>query len=277
MARKEKYLAYRDIIYYTAAQMELERQNVAGARALLVKSTQYSQENPQQRNRSFLQLADLAYNEKDYPAARRYYDSVDATAITANAASFESRKELLGILAGPMGIIYRQDSLQRVAGMPDAEREAYIRKLVRQLRKSQGLKEEEPTAAALNNPLNQSTSSELFTNAPKGEWYFDNASLKSKGFTEFRSKWGNRPNVDNWRRQAAINQFAQTKQGDNKVGTSLTPASQNSPGEISYDALTGNLPIGAEKLKLSNDSVENAMMELGRAMVEATGRLPAGH
>ena len=267
MARKEKYLAYRDIIYYTAAQMELERQNVAGAKTLLLRSTQYSQENPLQRNRSFLQLADLSYKERDYTSAKRYYDSVDATSITMDATAFENRRELLGVLAGPTGIIYRQDSLQRLAGMPDAEREAYIRKLVRQLRRAQGLKEEEPSAASLNNPLNQPAPSELFTNAPRGEWYFDNASLKSKGFTEFRSKWGNRPNVDIWRRQAAINQFAQTKT-DNKTGTSPTPASQNNPGEISYDALASNLPIGAEKLRLSNDSIENAMMELGRAHLE---------
>lgn len=268
MARKEKYLSYRDVIYYTAAQMELERQNIAGARALLLKSTQYSQENPQQRNRSFLQLADLAYDEKDYPNARRFYDSVDATNTAIDPGAFEKRRELLGALAGPTSIIYRQDSLQRIASMPDAEREAFIRRLVRQLRKSQGLKEEEPNVASLNNPLTaQQQPSELFTNAPKGEWYFNNASLKSKGFTEFRQKWGNRPNVDNWRRQAAINQFAQANQpNNNTIGTSLTPQSQNTTGEISYDGLTSNLPIGADRLKLSNDSIESAMMDLGRAI-----------
>lgn len=269
MARREKYESYRDIIYYTAAQMELERRNVAGARALLLKSTQFALENPEQRNRSFLQLADLSYSERDYSAAKRYYDSVDATSIAMEAAAaYESRKELLGVLAGPTGVIYRQDSLQRIAGMPDAEREAYLRKLVRQIRRSQGLKEEEPNAASLNNPLNQNTApAELFTNAPRGEWYFDNASQKSKGFTEFRSKWGSRPNVDNWRRQAAMNQFA-TKQTDNKVGNTLTPVSNNTTGEITYEGLTSNLPIGTEKLKLSNDSIENAMMELGRAHLE---------
>lgn len=266
MARKEKYQNYRDVIYYTAAQMELERENVAGAKALLLKSTQYSQANPQQRNKSFLQLADLAYNERDYPSAKSFYDSVDATSLTIDPMAFEKRRELLGALAGPTAIIYRQDSLQRIASMPDAEREAFVRKLVRQLRRAQGLKEEETNTASLNTQVNNQQPSQLFTNAPKGEWYFDNAALKSKGFTEFRQKWGNRPNVDNWRRQAAINQFAQAKQAaDNQVGTSLTPASQNAPGEISYDALNSNLPIGAEKLKLSNDSIENAMMDLARA------------
>ncbi|MGB8192766.1 MAG: tetratricopeptide repeat protein, partial [Chitinophagaceae bacterium] len=270
MARKEKYENYRDIIYYAAAQMELERKNIPGAQALLLKSTQYSSDNAEQRNRSFLQLADLAFQQKDYQSARNYYDSVNAAGNPADLAAFNQRKEMLGFLVSPAGIIYRQDSLQRVAGMPDQEREAFVKKLVRQLRKEQGLKEDEPTAASLNNPLaNQSQAAQLFTNAPKGEWYFSNASQKAKGFTEFRSKWGNRPNVDNWRRQSAINQFGVTKQlSDNKVGTSLTPGSNNTITELSYDALSSNLPLTTDKLKLSNDSLENAYMELGRAYYE---------
>ena len=37
MAKRDKYLDYRDIIYYMAAQMELERNNIDGALAFIVK------------------------------------------------------------------------------------------------------------------------------------------------------------------------------------------------------------------------------------------------
>lgn len=270
MARREKYENYRDVIYYTAAQMELERKNIPGAQALLLKATQYGQENPDQRNRSFLQLADLAFQQKDYQSSKRFYDSVTTGSAQTDLALMNQRKESLDFLVSPAGVIYRQDSLQRLAAMPEAEREILVRKLLRQLRKSQGLKEEEPTAASLNNPLNTQTQAQsLFTNAPKGEWYFNNASQKAKGFSEFRGTWGNRPNVDNWRRQSAINAFALNKQaGDNKIGNTPTPASNNTISELSYDVLTGNLPLTTEKLKLSNDSVENALMMLGRAYFE---------
>ncbi|HYC30353.1 MAG TPA: tetratricopeptide repeat protein, partial [Chitinophagaceae bacterium] len=242
MARKDKYLNYRDIIYYTAAQMELERKNVEGAKALLLRSTKYGTDNIEQRNKSFLQLADLAFQGKDYQGAKSYYDSVSSPGSQADIAAFNQRKAILETLAGPTAIIYRQDSLQRVAAMPEKEREAFIRKLVKQARRNQGLKEEEPNAASLNNPLvTAQQPSELFTNAPKGEWYFDNTSLKAKGFTEFRSKWGNRPNVDNWRRQAAVNTAAISKGNDLKIGNTPTPASQNTVQEISYDAYNNNL------------------------------------
>ena len=42
MAKRDKYEDYRDIIYYMAAQMELERNNIDGALALLLKSTKYT-------------------------------------------------------------------------------------------------------------------------------------------------------------------------------------------------------------------------------------------
>ncbi|HEY0677897.1 MAG TPA: hypothetical protein VGD17_06410 [Chitinophagaceae bacterium] len=270
MARKERYFNYRDIIYYTAAQMELERKNVEGARALLLKSTKYSLENQEQRNRSFLQLADLAFQEKDYKSAKSFYDSVNVAGIQGDVSSINQRKEVLNFLVTPSGVIYRQDSLQRIAAMPEKDREAFVKKMVRQSRKAQGLKEEEPAPGVSNNQLNnnQPLPPDLFTNAPKGEWYFSNQSQKAKGFTEFRSKWGNRPNVDNWRRQSAINNFALTKQGDNKIGDSPTPGSNNTIQEISYDAFTSNLPLTTEKLKLSNDSIESALLELGRVYHE---------
>ncbi len=39
MARKDRYVAHRDIIYYAAAEMELERNNIAGAQSAAVKAT----------------------------------------------------------------------------------------------------------------------------------------------------------------------------------------------------------------------------------------------
>ncbi|HEY4290934.1 MAG TPA: hypothetical protein VGN00_27725, partial [Puia sp.] len=78
MAHRDKYESYRDIIYYTAAQMELERNNTPGAESFLLQSVHYAtQTNSLQRNRSFLQLANLSFDEKKYRAARNYYDSLN--------------------------------------------------------------------------------------------------------------------------------------------------------------------------------------------------------
>src|SRR5688572_16514057 len=62
MAKRDKYEDYRDIIYYMAAQMQLERNNIEGAMPLLLKSTQYGSSNASIRNKAFLQLAEFHFS-----------------------------------------------------------------------------------------------------------------------------------------------------------------------------------------------------------------------
>ena len=39
---------------------------------------------------------------------------------------------------------------------------------------------------------------------PKGEWYFYNTASRTRGQNDFKAKWGNRSNQDNWRRSSTI-------------------------------------------------------------------------
>ena len=115
---------------------------------------------------------------------------------------------MLGSLATNIEIIERQDSLQRIAAMPEDERKDFVKKLVKQLRKQQGLKDE--AAPAASSPFANPTAPTLFpTVEPKGEWYFYNAASRTRGQADFKAKWGNRPNIDNWRRSAAISRNAE--------------------------------------------------------------------
>ncbi len=56
MAKRDKYADYRDIIYYMAAQMQLEGNNVDGAIALLLKSTQYCQQRSRTTEQSIFAI-----------------------------------------------------------------------------------------------------------------------------------------------------------------------------------------------------------------------------
>lgn len=269
MAKRDKYQDYRDIIYYMAAQMELERDNIDGALPLLLKSTKYTTNNPSQRNKAFLQLAELSFTKKLYRRSYNFYDSLvlddpaikDPDAITA-------RKAILAKLAGNIEIIGRQDSLQRIASMPEDERKTLIKKLVRQLRKQQGLKDEGVMTPTKNFPSKQELAPSLFAdNNKKGEWYFYNKNSKQKGLTDFEARWGQRANADNWRRSAALNSGvrprsdAQTRapQGDQKI-----PAEET---EITFDLLNERLPLTPEKIQQSNDSIQTALFDMGMLYV----------
>ncbi|MGZ5136000.1 MAG: tetratricopeptide repeat protein, partial [Flavitalea sp.] len=124
MARRDKYVDYRDIIYYMAAQMELERNNPIAAQDLLLKSAKYNNGNLGSRNKSFLLIADLSYNQKKYEQAAAFYDSVQVADIEdpLELSKVEERKTILSKIISFSKTISKEDSLQRLAAMPEEER-----------------------------------------------------------------------------------------------------------------------------------------------------------
>ena len=283
LAHKDKYVAYRDMIYYTAAQIEAERKNYTDAYTYLQKSLRYNVNNPAQRSKSFMLLGDLDYLKPDYKIAANDYDSVDASTITSEADQqrLTERLDALHTITANLTIIHTEDSLQTVAHMPESDRTALIRKTVRQLRKAQGLKDQDSTVfvndAVQQNPNAQIAAADLFAASSKGDWYFNNDAMRSSGFGSFRSTWGNRPNVDNWRRQDAVNkQVAQASTEENVQGSGH-PAPQNmvvtlqNPGEISYDALLANLPLTEEQMQESNSRIADALFSNGQEFQNELG------
>lgn len=270
MARKDRYGPYRDIILYAAAEMELERNNIPGAKALLLKATASPGEDPGVRPRAFLLLADLSFKEKNYYDAKRFYDSItNVGPDMIDPASLNKLKATLAKIVAYQNTIHREDSLQRIAAMPEEERETYIKKLVKQLRKTRGLKEED-NGEVSGGPLSfndNSGPSDMFSKNAKGDWYFYNASLKAKGFTEFKGRWGNRPNVDNWQRMAAIKQSGPVS-GGNTDEAQDGSAKAAAAGPLTYDELLKTVPLTTAQMTTSNDSIENAQFYLGKTYLE---------
>jgi tetratricopeptide (TPR) repeat protein len=265
MAKKDKYENYKDIIYYTAAKVEMERNNTAGAIKWLQKSIAAGNGNPKQKAESFLMLADLSYDTKAYVAASGYYDStmLDDLKLETDKARVTARRPALKTISNNVAAINEQDSLRRIANMPAAEREALIRKMVRQLRKAKGLKDE-PSGGSGSTGTG---GTDIFASGTKGDWYFSNPSLKAKGYSEFKATWGNRPNVDNWRRQQAVD-----KGNISKPGTAVNPTTgvdKDSTAEITYESLLAKLPLTPEKLEASNKIIHDALFSNGKTFLES--------
>ncbi len=112
---------------------------------------------------------------------------------------------------------------------------------------------------------------DLFGAPSKGEWYFNNASLRSKGFTDFKNKWGKRSNIDNWRRKASaegkiINSGMVGNTDIDAVPDKLKSSDINASGPVafSFDALMNALPTSPEKLDSSNAVIAENMLALAR-------------
>jgi tetratricopeptide (TPR) repeat protein len=272
MAKRDKYVDYRDIIYFMAAQMDLERKNIDGALALLLKSTRYSTSNPSQRNKAFLQLAELSYQKRMYRESYNFYDSLklDDPSIK-DPELILARKNILKKVADDVDIMNRQDSLQRMAALPEDERKSLIKKLTRQIRRQQGLKEEPVIATTGAAGLQPSQPVALFSdNNKKGEWYFYNTTSRQKGLADFKSKWGTRPNTDNWRRSAIMVAVAQSQMQNSqsqydrqRANSGVVNFSTEGEPEITYEVLYDRLPLTPEKIKQSNDSIQAAQFDVG--------------
>lgn len=276
MARKDKYDTYRDIIYYSAGQMGLLRPDTANSKVYFTKSVKYNSGNIPYRNKAFLQLGDIAYNEKEYRKAAAYYDSlqIDDPSLKDEAARINARKNTLSNIVAEISIIEREDSLQKVAAMQPAERDALIRKILKKYRKENGLREEDNSGPMLsfNNSKNEPTDLFEASSSSKGEWYFYNAAVKSRGFSDFKSRWGKRDNVDNWRRKSSgIGTIAKSSPDmngnidiDDPLNAKKAAASQAKTIDFSYEGLMANLPMNPEMLDSSNKMIAKSLLSLAK-------------
>jgi tetratricopeptide (TPR) repeat protein len=271
MAKRDKYENHRDIIYFAAAKIELGRNNFDAAQNFLLKSVKYTVNNPMQRSESFLLLGDLNYARKAYPQASSFYDSIDVASIVTplDKERVETRKPPLRIIAVNDLTIDLEDSLQSLAKMPAEQREAFLKKKARELRKAQGLKEED---IASTNPAIKTEARDLFGENKSGAFYFYNPSLKSKGFSEFKSKWGQRPNVDNWRRQSAINKTAFASNANPDI--SADDARPDAATDMSYEGLLAKVPLTEEQLTASNKKIMDALYTEAKTFLEALEDYP---
>ena len=290
MAKKDKFEAYRDIIFYSAAQLALIKPDTTVTVALFKKSTFYNRENTPIKNKAFLSLAEISYKQKKYKDAYAFYDSLELSDTTlGDIAEIQHRKNALAVVVGNINIIEREDSLQAIAAMSPADRDAFLKKLSKKLMKEKGIKESD---SLYSNPAadyftNKNSSRDIFgnVNSTNGEWYFYNTTLKSQGYSDFKRKWGKRQNVDNWRRgTAAANNVASSNafanpddsnatttqvidNGDPLLSTAITtlaPPPIPVQTDLSVQGLLANVPVTKEKLDISNKKVSKSLFQLGK-------------
>ena len=295
MAKKDKFESYRDVIYYSAGELALQKPDSNEAVFYFIKSLKYNQNNLHFKNKAFLNLASIAYDRKQYKLSYAMYDSLQSgdTTLINQLAEIQTRRNSLEKIVDKINIIEREDSLQKLAAMPELERNSFITKMSKRLRKAQGVKEDELNSndngsVPIGFDSKKNTAADIFgSESSSTDWYFYNATLKAKGFNDFKSKWGNRTNADNWARKSAApataknNNISNTPDmGSNDLdalpGAKATLKNQLRPGsaelenpavvqDISIDGLMANIPLTPDKLKQSNTVLSSTLFELAKA------------
>lgn len=191
---------YRDQIYYAFSEIARIDEDDALRMDYLAKSVSASTDNKYQKTFSSITLADLYFEDNDYREAQHYYDTA-MMSIPKNYPNYEElqkKSSVLKDLVDKLEEIDLQDSLLRIANLPEGQRNAWVRKMIADYTEAERKAAAEEAermlamqnAASYTNINNQSNSN--------GKWYFYNQSLVTAGQQDFFRRFGNRKLEDNW-------------------------------------------------------------------------------
>ncbi|MEP7264134.1 MAG: tetratricopeptide repeat protein [Bacteroidota bacterium] len=212
MLKDEKNKEYLDQIYYALAGIAQQEKKETEAINYLNLSVSSSVANANQKALSYKALGDIYYERPEYVLASDYYDSTITSLSNEHPDYFDilQRKNSLERLVNNLKIIMLEDSLQSLATLSPAEREARIDAVIaRETEEQERIKKEKEEQQHMEE---QSVIEEkLLKGQPRnignkpgglqqGAWYFYNTSAIAAGVGEFMKKWGFRKLEDNWRR-----------------------------------------------------------------------------
>lgn len=279
MTKDSKNAEYLDVIYYTLGEIEEKERHQDMAIEYYVKSSQNSVSNPNQKALAYLKLGDIYFENSNYPLSEGYYDST-ITVLPKDHPNYNNivnRKNTLSTLVGFIRTIKREDSLQKLAKLSEAERLKAIDKIIAKIEEDEERRKDELEAIKSGNmsALTNTSSNQggnLFGGG--GAWYFYNQTTISFGIADFAKRWGNRKLEDNWKRSQkglmadnvdneAVAATTTTTTGNNKNN----PKANKDPRKTREYYLK-MIPLTDTMMKVSHDKIIEADYLLGATYKE---------
>ena len=227
MIKKDKYAAFADIIYYEMAQLAVRNQAISKANQWLIASIQKNEKNTKLKQKTLVQLGAINYKIDQFSVAKIAYENLnDLLKTFPNYDQITLRKKWIDKIANLNELIAIEDSLQMIYNAPKIAQERMAmqwqkRTALLKAQEKDLFKDPNNQKAGSFNYNNQNnipgyTFGNAFVNTTpnkevKSDFYFDNPQNVSMGITNYIKKWGDRPNVDNWRRKTTI-QLARASQ-----------------------------------------------------------------
>lgn len=263
MANDEKNEEYYDQIYYALAEIELAQQHVEEGIALLKTSAKKSINNPRQKGKSYLRLAEIYFTDREYMLSKSYYDST-ATYLPKDYPNYETIVATGASLEGlvrDIEIINRNDSLLALADMDPKARDKKVLKMIARLEAEEERKKQ-AELDAIQQMQNQTASGNRNSGGGK-DWYFYNTGTLSSGFQEFRRRWGGRELEDNWRRSTK-SEFSQMGEDMGADSDSLMAnLGQEESNVKSLEEYLAGLPQSDSAYAALTNEIINALYDMG--------------
>ena len=133
MLNDSKNKDYQDQIYYALGNLSMKEGNEPEALEYFRKSAVATSQNQNQKGRSYLALAGYYFRKPDYMKAGTPITTVLLFFLDQKYPDYlaiKTKSQGLNALVSQLTIIQREDSLQRVARMPEQERNALIASII---------------------------------------------------------------------------------------------------------------------------------------------------
>jgi hypothetical protein len=227
-----------------------------------------SYNNQFQRALSAITLADIYFERQNYQGAQAYYDSAMIIIDNnyPNYPKLSAQYRSLTNLVENILTVEREDSLQRIARMPAAERDLFIARLMRE--EQERLRNEENLALAGQREQGYYRSNRyrmgMGTQGGGGAgWYFYNPQTVAYGKVTFQQRWGQRNLEDNWRRSnKSTVSMDQLDEMDEAIDSSQIVVRIDDP--LQKEFYTQDLPLTDSLMARSHDRIRDALYNAGK-------------
>ena len=221
LLKEPKNKQYGDRIYFALAEVAKKRKDVDQQLYFLSRGIGLGiSERFNLKALAYYDRGEIYFKQKKYPPSQVNYDSAYILLPKNHPLKRILRNKTKGLnsLVAEIEKIQRNDSLLSLSSKSETFLEAYFLKYIEALKDQERIAIKNAEISALNAKI-QASSNLLSASGPKaggvisGGWVFYNPVARAAGIASFSSKWGQRPNVDNWRLQSASGSWSMATNG----------------------------------------------------------------
>lgn len=266
MLRDNKNIDFQDQIYYALGNIYFKEGNRDVATDNYKLSVSKSFQNQFQRAQSAITLADIYFEDLRYRDAQSYYDSamiiIDET--YPDFKQLEAKYKGLTNLVDNLLAVEREDSLQKIALMPELERESLIARLMKEEQEEQRNIENLALQGAQGQGYNRSNRNRMgMGNRQSGAgWYFYNPQTVSYGRVTFQQQWGKRKLEDDWRRFNKNTMSLEDADEFSAIDSSQMVFREEDP--LKKEFYTQDLPLTDSLMEISHERIRDALYNAGK-------------
>jgi tetratricopeptide (TPR) repeat protein len=250
-----KYTKYLDKAYLTLGQLQHKNAPLKAIKSLQNANADINA-GAVTKAEAFTELGNIYFEQEAYTDAKISYDSALNFASDKNSIQYneiETRRNLLTDLVKELEVIHVNDSLIALSQLSKKEQIAKIKKSIKDKNK-----------ADKNGSETKGNAIEKIGAKTEVSWYFTKPELLAAGKTQFEQKWGTRPNVDNWRRLAAINTLDITNNIEDQAQEETKEETQiENSKDAAFNKLLEAIPTDTAKLGFCNRSRANSLYNVG--------------